>query len=81
MTTTLAKRPSSYAETIRESMARMGLVGAADPRWVEAWMRLEHGCLDGLGHAQFDHEVAITLLCIDEASTRENEALAESMGF
>lgn len=75
------KSASYYAAPIRETMAKLGFVGAADPRHVEAWMRLEHPTLDALSAAQFEHEVGIALLCIDEASPQENEALAESMGF
>ena len=33
-----------YRDRIRETLARQGKAGI-DPRWVEAWMRLEHGTL------------------------------------
>lgn len=72
---------SFYTQMIRETMAKLGRVGAADPRWVEAWMRLEHGCLDGLGADQFRAEVKIALECIDASTERENEALAISEGL
>ena len=74
-------RMSFYQQAIREAMARAGLVGAADPRWVEGWMRLEHGCLDGLSANQFQSEVEIALACIAAASAQENESLAESFGL
>ena len=72
---------SFYTQAIRESLAKAGRVGAADPRHVEAWMRLEHGCLDGLSAGQFQSEVEIALACIAASSTNENESLAESFGL
>jgi hypothetical protein len=70
-----------YQQKIRESLTRTGHVGAADPRHVEAWMRLEHGCLDGLSRQQFTEEVAIALQCVAAATTADSEALATSMGL
>ncbi len=70
-----------YAQIIRETMARLGRIGAADPRHVEGWMRLEHGCLDGLGRQQFDDEVAIALQCIEAGPLANSESLAQSYGL
>lgn len=72
---------SYYTQAIREALAKAGHVGAADPRHVEGWMRLEHGCLDGLSPSQFQSEVEIALQCIAAASPQENESLAESFGL
>ena len=72
---------SYYTQAIREALARAGRVGAADARHVEAWMRLERGCLDGLSAGQFQSEVEIALQCIAAASAQENESLAESFGL
>jgi hypothetical protein len=72
---------SYYREAIREEMAQLGRVGAADPRWVEGWMRLERGCLDGLSAGQFRTEVGLALECIAAASARDNENLAQSYGL
>jgi hypothetical protein len=72
---------SGYRDYIREAMARAGRVGAADPRLVEAWMRLEHGCLDGLSRAQFTTEVQIALECIAAGPLTDSEALANSYGL
>ena len=72
---------SSYRDLIREQMARLGRVGAADARHVEAWMRLEHGCLDGLGVEQFRSEVEVALACISASTANQNESLAESFGL
>ena len=62
-------------------MAAGGRIGAADPRLIEAWMRLEHGCLDGLGRQQFTSEVEIALQCIEAGPLADSEALAQSMGL
>ena len=70
-----------YANAIREEMARAGRVGAADPRHVEAWMRLEHGCLNGLSRSQFAAEVGIALECIAASPIADSESLAQSMGL
>jgi hypothetical protein len=39
----------------------------ANPRHVEAWLRIEHGTLDHLSRPRFEREVAIALACIAEA--------------
>ena len=72
---------SHYQDVIRQEMARMGRVGAADPRHVEAWMRLEHGTLDALSPRQFDTEITIALDCIAAGPISDSEQLAESMGL
>jgi len=72
---------SGYEQLIRETLAKIGRIGAADPRHVEGWMRLEHGCLDGLSAEQFQREVEVALQCIAAASAQENESLAESFGL
>jgi hypothetical protein len=72
---------SYYAQIIREALARIGRIGAASPRHVEAWMRLEHGCLDGLGADQFRAEVRIALECIEAGPLADSESLAQSMGL
>ncbi|MBK8285765.1 MAG: hypothetical protein IPK97_13360 [Ahniella sp.] len=72
---------SIYLQTIREALARTGRAGAADPRHVEAWMRLEHGCLDGLSRQQFTEEVTIALQCVAAAPAADSEALAASFGL
>lgn len=72
---------SIYQQMIREAMARTGHVGAADPRHVEAWLRLDFGCLDSLSQAQFTEEVMIALQCIAAAPAADSEALAASFGL
>jgi len=69
------------SQMIRETMARNGHVAAADPRHVEAWMRLEHGCLDGLSRQRFTEEVAIAVACVAAGPQAQSEALAQSMGL
>ncbi len=72
---------SIYPQMIREAMARAGREGAADPRHIEAWMRIEHGCLDGLSRQQFTEEVTIALQCVAAAPAADSEALAASFGL
>lgn len=72
---------NAYAQMIRESMVSAGHIAAADPRHVEGWMRLEHGCLDGLSRSQFDAEVKIALECIAAGPLADSEALAASYGL
>jgi hypothetical protein len=72
---------STYQQMVRDSLARSGNIGAADPRHVEAWMRLEHGCLDGLSRQQFADEVIIALQCIAAGPLADSEALAASLGL
>jgi hypothetical protein len=70
-----------YEQMIREAMARLGRIGEQHPAIVEAWMRVEHGTLDGLSKEQFQREVAISLDCAAQATTKENESIARSYGF
>lgn len=72
---------SSYQQLIREALAKLGHIDATDPRHVEGWMRLEHGCLDGLSRGQFISEIAFALDCIAAAPTSNSEQLAQSMGL
>ncbi len=72
---------NSYQRMIREALAMAGHIGAADPRHVEGWMRLEHGCLDGLSRGQFISEVTIALDCIATAPIANSEQLAQRMGL
>ena len=70
-----------YTHLIRESMAKSGRVGAADPRHIEAYMRLEHPTLDGLAPWQFDDEVKIALECIMCDGVINAESCAQSLGL
>ena len=72
---------SYYQQAIRETMASLGRIGAANPRHVEAWMRLEHGVLSGLSRSRFTAEVKVALDCIAAVPTSENESLAQSYGL
>ena len=71
---------SAYQELIREDMARLGLIGAVNPRHVEAWMRCEHPTLDALSRPQFAAEVAAGVACAQEAPADLSERLAHSYG-
>jgi hypothetical protein len=67
-----------YRDLIRQTLARLGALGA-DPRHVEAWMRLEHSRLDHLSAAAFAREVALAVECIRASTSEENDSLAASM--
>ena len=70
-----------YRQLIRESMVRQGLIGAADPRHVEAWMRSENGTLDRLSREEFDREVRVAVECSREARSELSDQLAASYGI
>ena len=53
----------------------------ANPRWVEAWMRLEHSTLDDLTIDRFKHEIGLAIVCIASATPEQSEALATSFGL
>jgi hypothetical protein len=72
---------SYYAQPIRETLAKIGRIGAADARHVEAWMRLERGTLDALSPSQFRDEVKIALQCIEAGPLADSESLAQSYGL
>jgi hypothetical protein len=74
-------RLTGYQTMIREGMARIGRIGEAAPNQVEAWMRLEHGTLDGLSRADFAREIAAALDCIAASTHAENADLAMSFGL
>ncbi len=52
-----------------------------NPAHVEAWMRLEHGTLDHLTAAAFQHEVCAANACIAASTPADNDALARSYGL
>jgi hypothetical protein len=72
---------TGYLRLIREILAHAGRIGTADPRHVEAWMRVEHSTLDALSHEQFVAEVGVALRCIASATADDNESLAQSYGL
>jgi hypothetical protein len=72
---------SYYEQIIRSTLARIGRIGAADARHVEAWMRIEHSTLDGLSVDQFRAEVKVALQCIEAGPLADSEALAQSYGL
>lgn len=72
---------NTYQDLIREELARAGHVGAADPRHIEAWMRIEHPTLNGLSRSQFTSEVGIALQCVAASTADDNESLARSFGL
>lgn len=71
---------SQYQQPIEETARRLGRAHV-DARRVEAWMRLEHGCLDHLGGHRWDEAVRIALDCADAADWHLNEELVRSYGL
>ena len=62
--------------------------GVYDPRWIEAWMRINDniihdysGCLDHLSKQAFEKEVIFSMECIRQAGFKQSENLALSMGL
>ena len=80
-TATAKPRRCPYDATIREALARIGLVGAFDPRHIEAYMRTGHSTLDGLSRSEFDAEVELCVGCIIEGGVDEAEDAARSHGL
>lgn len=52
-----------------------------DARHIEAFMRLEHSTLDGLSKEQFEKEVAVAVVCIEEGGRDMAERTARSYGL
>jgi hypothetical protein len=71
---------TDYQERIRETAARLGRVGV-NPRFVEAWMRSEHGTLDHLTPAQWRREIEECIAVVDHAGPALSERLARSYGL
>ena len=65
---------SQYARMIQR------LAPDHDPAHIEAWMRLEHSTLDGLG-PRFVREVATAVACVEAAGVAESDQLARSFGL
>lgn len=65
-----------YQELIQQILDALGLT--ADPRHVEAYMRLEYGTLDHLSRADFRREAKVCVQCIREGGTDAAESLAAS---
>jgi hypothetical protein len=70
-----------YQKFIKMELAKNGFIGKYDARHIEGYMRLQNGCLDGLGKARFNHEVKISMECIDADGIENAESLAKSYGL
>lgn len=66
------RRRMTYQDRIRE------IVPDADPRHIEAYMRLEKGTLDAMSQSEFRREALIAKDCIDEGGIEMAERLAKS---
>jgi len=71
---------SQYQQPIEATARQLGHA-TVDARRVEAWMRLEHGCLDHLGGRRWVEAVRIAIACADAAERHLNEELVRSYGL
>lgn len=69
-----------YQRMIAERMERMNIAGV-DPRHIEAFMRCEHGTLDGISPDQFNAEVQTCAACVGKVGQEQSESLAASYGL
>ena len=53
---------------------------AHDPRHIEAYMRVKYSTLDGLSADEFDREVRLAGLCVEEGGRALAERIASSFG-
>lgn len=72
---------SHYQQRIRMRLAETGHVGKYEPRHIEAYMRVEHGTLDGMDRQQFNADIEIARQCVDAGGVDAAELLAESYGL
>lgn len=75
------ERESIYADFIRQAMRAIGKPDAANPRHIEAYMRLEYASLDHLGLDGFKYETSVALECIEYDGTEKAERIARSLGL
>lgn len=69
-----------YDSVCRDALAREGMVGA-DPRHLEAWMRLEYGTLDARSASDFRHMAREMRPALVGSYVSESETLAVSFGL
>ena len=65
---------TAYADLI-------GTYTQRDPRWVEAYMRIEHPTLDHLSQDQFAAAVRYAAACIDVVGEDKAKQLARTFGL
>ena len=73
------KATGGYDRQIAFELARRGRADI-HPALIEGWMRLEHGCMDGLDARTFSREVRIAIDCFDE-DPEASDRLARSYGL
>ena len=69
-----------YTDLIKEIATEQGRPDA-NPRWIEAYIRLEYPSLNGVSRESFEREVAIGIACIDAAGPESAEECARSFGM
>ena len=71
---------TGYQETMAREVARLGR-DCVNLRHVEAWIRADRPCLDGLSREQLRAEVRTAAACADHAGWTVSEKLAKSFGL
>lgn len=71
---------SGYAHAIISVAEKLGRPNV-NPRWVEAFMRLEYPSLNSVCTESFEREVAAAIGCIDALGPEEAERCAKSFGL
>ena len=71
---------NTYQELIKTVLRKTGHP-RYDPRWIEAYMRLEHPTLNGLSFDAFVKDALICIEVVKEAGKKEAEACAKSFGL
>lgn len=71
---------SAYAPLIMKVAEKMGRPNV-NPRWIEAFMRLEYPSLNGVCSESFEREVAVAIGCIDVLGPEKAEQCAKSFGL
>jgi hypothetical protein len=75
-----ASRWSPYADSIKKVATTLGRP-YVNPRWIEAFMLLEHPSLNSISEESFDREVAVAINCIDFVGPKKAEQCAHSFGL
>lgn len=70
---------SGYQRLITRILRKAALV--ADPRHVEAYMRLRHGTLDSLSKKLFENDVIVCVGVVNKVGPTEAEDIARSFGL
>jgi hypothetical protein len=71
----------TYRERIAGIIESHGFTGIIDPRFVEAWMRVERSTFDALSENQFDDLANESIELVINTTSDVSERLAQSFGL